>query len=251
LVHGTEFSDEALGLWKEAVHEEFRSIPVKFIGVWDTVGTLSLGYTGKQPRFFKLEQEKFHNTNLSANITHAYHALAAHELRKPFKPVFWTEKASDQVLEQVWFKGAHANVGGGYNNVGLSSISLCWMASKAIKCGMAVNLDTLRDECEKKDITEPIEKSRSLPTDRNWLKKLGLKPYPKLERPIVPTDIKTYLKEHFPKTSYQNSVINDIKVHYSALIFWEELYMNTVYFDDDLNSFKKIDRQLLSLNTTP
>ncbi len=33
----------------------------------------------------------------------------------------------DQILKQVWFPGAHSNVGGGQEDVELSNITLAWM----------------------------------------------------------------------------------------------------------------------------
>jgi len=53
----------------------------------------------------------------------AFHALALDEQRKTFEPTFWTwtidkhaPESPDRPLSQVeqrWFVGAHANVGGG------------------------------------------------------------------------------------------------------------------------------------------
>jgi uncharacterized protein (DUF2235 family) len=50
------------------------------------------------------------------NVTHVRHALALHELRSSFEPELF-EKAPTEPggsLEQVWFAGAHADIGGGY-----------------------------------------------------------------------------------------------------------------------------------------
>jgi hypothetical protein len=49
----------------------------------------------------------------------------------------------NQTLEQVWFTGAHCDVGGGYRNPGLSEIPLLWMAEKARNCGLAFKPDHL------------------------------------------------------------------------------------------------------------
>ena len=35
-----------------------------------------------------------------------------------------------QVVEQIWFPGVHSNVGGGYDNSGLSDVALAWMISR-------------------------------------------------------------------------------------------------------------------------
>lgn len=63
---------------------------------------------------------------------------AIHETRAPFIPTKWikTEEANTnldsdhdthQVLKQVWFPGAHSDVGGGNGNLDLADISLVWM----------------------------------------------------------------------------------------------------------------------------
>lgn len=114
-----------------------RSTPIFFIGVWDTVG--ALGVPGGALRFIGKSQYNFHDTELSEHIRFAYHALAIDERRKTFEPSLWTRPkgrgtqadATPQTLEQVWFAGVHSNVGGSYDNCGLSDISFLWMVNKA------------------------------------------------------------------------------------------------------------------------
>ena len=76
---------------------------------------------------------KYHQVELPDHVTHAYQALALHELRDLFAPVFWSRKTDGQTLEQVWFAGAHSDVGGSYEQTALSDIALRWMQSKAHK----------------------------------------------------------------------------------------------------------------------
>ena len=40
-----------------------------------------------------------------------------------------------QVFEQVWSPGVHADVGGGYDDTGLSDVALVWMLDKALSAG--------------------------------------------------------------------------------------------------------------------
>jgi hypothetical protein len=70
---------------------------------------------------------------LGKKIKHAYHALAIDEQRKFYPPAVWdtTQAAKEQTIEQVWFAGAHSNVGGGYPNPVLSDQAFLWMVSKA------------------------------------------------------------------------------------------------------------------------
>jgi uncharacterized protein (DUF2235 family) len=107
---------------------------IHFIGVWDTVG--SLGIPFHVPVLSRLWS--FHDTKLSTEVRHAYHALAIDERRGPFKPTLWqqSERATDQKLEQVWFCGVHSDVGGGYPADGLSDLSLLWMVDRAQAAGL-------------------------------------------------------------------------------------------------------------------
>ena len=106
-------------------------VRIKCIGVWDTVG--SLGIPGNVDQVFTSFYQ-FHDTGLGAHVDNAFHALALDEARKDFQPTLWQQnpaaQANGQVLRQVWFAGAHSNVGGGYDEHGLSDITLAWMAGQ-------------------------------------------------------------------------------------------------------------------------
>jgi len=71
-------------------------------------------------------------------VRHAFHALAIDEQRPAFRPALWSAKTSPgQRVEQVWFAGAHSNVGGGYPEAGLSDEAFVWMRDRAEECGLA------------------------------------------------------------------------------------------------------------------
>lgn len=118
-------------------HEVTR---IKFIGVWDTVG--SLGIPIKSFQWINRKKYSFYDTTLSSIVNYAYHAVAVDEMRGNFEPTLWTPSSSkskdfEQVLEQRWFAGVHSNVGGGYSNEGLSNIALKWIMEKAEGTGLA------------------------------------------------------------------------------------------------------------------
>lgn len=118
---------------------------VKFIGVWDTVGSLGIPLDGPMALVNKFWE--FHDLRLSRSVDCACHALAIDEKRKPFRPTLWEQHPqapASQVLEQVWFAGVHSNVGGGYADTGLSDIALLWMVGKAEACGLAFNREYLQ-----------------------------------------------------------------------------------------------------------
>jgi hypothetical protein len=105
-------------------------VPIKCIGVWDTVGALGTpGHLGDM--FTQFYQ--FQDTNLGPHIENAFHALALDEHREDFLPTLWSKlpnAPATQRLEQVWFPGAHSNVGGGYAEHGLSDVALAWIVDR-------------------------------------------------------------------------------------------------------------------------
>lgn len=110
---------------------------IKVIGVWDTVGALGVPVAGL--RWLTRGRHEFHDVTLSSYIDNAFHALAIDEKRGPFAPTLWEAQGVEgQKLEQVWFAGVHTNVGGGYEDSGLSDIAFSWMLNKAASCGLAI-----------------------------------------------------------------------------------------------------------------
>jgi len=109
---------------------------IAFVGVLDTVGRLGIPIT-----FWGLlnnDKYLFHDTSPSSIITAARHALAIDENREDFQPVPWDEKPGID-LKQVWFAGAHSDVGGGYrDDHHLADISCQWLLKEAGSKGLAV-----------------------------------------------------------------------------------------------------------------
>jgi uncharacterized protein (DUF2235 family) len=118
---------------------------IRFVGVWDTVGSLGIPVDGIRVPMIVTRLWGFHDTDLSSRVRFAYHALAIDEERGPFRPTLWNqqEHASGQTLEQVWFAGVHCDVGGGYADPALAEIPLLWMAEKARAAGLAFEPDRL------------------------------------------------------------------------------------------------------------
>jgi len=131
---------------------ELNSFPdrtIKFVGVWDTVG--SLGLPINKARIRTRRRHQFHDMKLSDSIKNACHAVAIDEKRGPFTPTLW-EKWDNKIqkVEQIWFTGVHVNIGGGYEDSGLSDITLHWMLKKVSDCGLAIDqeyLDNIIDGC--------------------------------------------------------------------------------------------------------
>ena len=141
--------------------EQTRKVTIKFIGVWDTVGTLGIPVTWLN--WLGRRRYGFHDVNLGSHVRHAYHALAIDEHRKPFAAAIWEQPSDppkhEQKVEQVWFAGAHSNVGGGYRDSGLSDIALEWMIGKAEACGLSFDQDYIR-QCVKPRVDGVLVESR-------------------------------------------------------------------------------------------
>jgi Uncharacterized conserved protein len=119
--------------------------PIHFIGVWDTVG--SLGIPDDMALLNLLddpENHRFHNTTLGPVVRHARHAVALDEFRQSFLPTLWEKPEGwDGTLRQVWFPGAHGDVGGGYSQCGLSDGALYWMMQEAEAEGLCFSLGAI------------------------------------------------------------------------------------------------------------
>ncbi|MFE2972398.1 DUF2235 domain-containing protein [Streptomyces sp. NPDC059340] len=133
---GDQHWRDGLDFWFDP--RDARDIPVKFIGVFDTVGSLGIPdpWRWMAPGFSSRRYE-FNDVRLNPYVWFAYHALAMDEPRGPFSPTLWEEVAPPadvrqlQTLEQVWFPGSHMDVGGGHRETGLSDGALQWMIERA------------------------------------------------------------------------------------------------------------------------
>jgi hypothetical protein len=135
----------------------FREVRIRFVGLFDTVRAAGLevfNFRGlRAPGEVASEQRVSDPTTLALRYTRhlpstvdrAYHALAIDEHRAVFHPRVWIvpkkRERDPEEVEQRWFVGAHANVGGGYPNDRLPLIPSRWMQAKAEDAGAAFSLN--------------------------------------------------------------------------------------------------------------
>jgi hypothetical protein len=102
---------------------------IDFIGVWDTVDAVGLPMDELADFWDKyVYRFRFPDQNLSPLVKQARHALALDDERLTFHPVLWNENPETTGrMKQVWFAGAHSNVGGGYPDDTLAHVPLAWM----------------------------------------------------------------------------------------------------------------------------
>jgi uncharacterized protein (DUF2235 family) len=128
---------------------------VKVVGVWDTVGSVGVA-AGNIPGISRSQFDYF-QTGLFLPILNGYHALAIDEHRRDFAPTLWTVRHHKDPsaaspppralsnVEQRWFVGAHANVGGGYQTDLLAQAPLRWMMQKAEAHGLSFRSEVIPD----------------------------------------------------------------------------------------------------------
>lgn len=139
------FEPKSITLEERWMLKYSRPVAIEMVGVWDTVG--ALGVPAFSLAGISSSTLKFHHTGLRIPVRHGFHALAIDEHRAKFAPTPWTIRSkagsapaqmrSIESVEQRWFVGAHANVGGGCFNDTLAQIPLRWMMQKASNLGLA------------------------------------------------------------------------------------------------------------------
>lgn len=138
---------------------EFRPATVEFMGLWDTVESMGLPDEGEN-----VEGENRQYADQLCNVRTAAHAMSLDDNRAwDFTPILltrrhllhqctrtpdgepwtYTDEAADAWLDarvdEVWFSGAHSDVGGGYEEGRLSGVSLNWMLAKLRPYGIAAD----------------------------------------------------------------------------------------------------------------
>src|SRR5215469_8264511 len=108
-----------------------------FVGLWDTVS--SIGWI-LDPIFVRGGHLPY--TATLPNVAVLRHAVSIDERRAFFRQNLIHEPtAKNQDLKQVWFVGAHSDVGGSYpeRESGLSKIALRWMLCEAGAAGLSLD----------------------------------------------------------------------------------------------------------------
>jgi uncharacterized protein (DUF2235 family) len=141
--HGGEGEARDQPEWREFRAMHCHTVKIKFVGVWDTVGALGVPLFRSAAIPLFTDSARFHDTQLGRVIENAYHAIAIDEHRQDYNVTLWSAKhpVGTESVEQRWFPGAHANVGGGYEDDLLPDIPLLWMAKNAVSCGLEFSAD--------------------------------------------------------------------------------------------------------------
>ena len=108
----TKYSDES---------KKKFSVDVAFLGLFDTVGAfgvpIDLGFSFQRVNLFK-------DMTIAPNVKRVVHCVAIDETREPFIPTLCNEAPH---IDEVWFAGVHADIGGGYRHRELAAFPLAYM----------------------------------------------------------------------------------------------------------------------------
>ena len=106
---------------------------IRFLGLFDVVGSFGFAINLGPIKF--QEYNLGYELALPPNVEYCFHAMALDERRQSF--VVTRVKGA----YEVWFRGAHSDVGGGNQNLGLNGIACAWMLRKAYACGLPIRQD--------------------------------------------------------------------------------------------------------------
>lgn len=132
-------------LTRVAESQQRRDVPIRFLGLWDTVEAYGVPIVGLKRAIDRwLWPLVFGDFELSPKVAQARHALSLDDERTTFHPLLWDELAEARAgragrIRQVWFAGVHSNVGGGYPEDQLSLVSLAWIMDEAMKNGVRLD----------------------------------------------------------------------------------------------------------------
>lgn len=119
---------EHLRAYNKDYNPPTHKVKVEAIGVFDTVPALGL-----------LRDEEPDDHRISLYAWRGYHAMSLDEQRDDFRlQRFFAPLLKGQSLEEVWFAGVHADVGGGYGDPSLSG---CGVSSQLKKEEQPIGLE--------------------------------------------------------------------------------------------------------------
>lgn len=110
-------------------------------GIFDTVASIGSPNLSSKDRP-NTEVVFEHGHALAHTVKQALHMVALDDKRKAFQPTLMN--ADERILE-VWFSGAHADVGGGHYQDGLSDITLQFMLNWLEQLPIQLTLKTVED----------------------------------------------------------------------------------------------------------
>ncbi len=136
---------------------EKLDVDIAMMGLWDTVGAFGLPLNKVEP---------FRKLTIPENVKKVCHLVAIDERRFTYDATLINrDPRVEKICEEIWFAGAHTNVGGGFIDkarraqTGLSDITLRFMIERANQCGIKFKPEAFEI---KGDVSGPIRESLKL-----------------------------------------------------------------------------------------
>lgn len=128
---------------------KYGSVPIVMLGLWDTVTAFGIPW---------LKIDPFKKLTIDPSVEKAFHLVAIDEKRKAFDATLANQDGGN--VEEIWFAGAHVNVGGGYEGHDeLSDITLRFMMKRAKEARLqftSLGEEFLAKELERKGVATDI-----------------------------------------------------------------------------------------------
>jgi uncharacterized protein (DUF2235 family) len=111
------------------------AVPVAYLGLWDTV---------KAAGFLRFGTLRWPYTRALPNVARIRHAVSIDERRRPYRE--YLVERHPLGLEERWFAGVHADVGGTFPDHRLATIALKWITD-GIVGELALDADAYQEQC--------------------------------------------------------------------------------------------------------
>ncbi len=158
------------------------AVGVHYLGLWDTAKIPGVQRLSGQHR----------DTDPMDNVTEGRHAVALDEHRVPTGEYLLSQAAAERI-EEVWFRGTHADVMGAGAHRGLGRITLEWMLDGARRAGLRLRAGA-GDEVPSPTELDVLTPSRRPPA-MTWLAGVRLSRIPS-DGALVHTSVDIYLRHH-------------------------------------------------------
>ncbi len=145
------------------------SVPIHFLGVWDTVKSVGLSSSSI----------RLQHTDTLPNVAGGRHAVSLGEKRRNYRHDLWTATGQARGdFQAVWFPGVHSDVGGSYGPTerGLADAALEWMLDGAESHGLRVDRVQFEKGCARRRGLARLERAQELADksqDEAWKKLAG------------------------------------------------------------------------------
>lgn len=131
------------------IASKLPGVRVRFLGLFDVVG--QFGVPGEHVN-------AGHVLNLPKNVDHCFHSMAMDETRAlfPLTRLCDNDGKHGEELVELWFRGVHADIGGGNGNRGVNWVALHFMFMAARRVGVPIDQDAIDRNLADRELPQQI-----------------------------------------------------------------------------------------------